>query len=441
MEAKITDLENELAAMKTTFADSIAEVQRTARENQTALIQMMERVLGKQPTIVIEEPVEAETKSPVVGNELLDEFRRSVKKVELPAFTGDDPAGWISRAETYFRVKGTSPAVKVSLAQLSMEGSTIHFFNSLLEEKPDLTWEDFRSELLERYGGLGEGDVYEKLTDIRQKGTVEEYIQEFERLTAQIPRIPDKQFLGYFLHGLKDEIRGKVRSFIAMGPITRSKLFHVTIAVERETSGGSGWTRRNIGLNRNHTGRSNNTDWVFVKNGQGSGSSVGNGPNVNNGPKGSTIHARESKGGGGDRRKGGVHDRGFTHISYHDLVDRKQKGLCYKCGGPFHPLHQCPDKQLRVMVLDNEDEEEEAKLLAVEVEESEEEQDGEISVMNLYEMGSGSGERLQTMKLQATINGVPVVVLVDSGATHNFIARPLVSKLGWHVESTPDFRI
>ncbi|PNX60006.1 hypothetical protein L195_g059969, partial [Trifolium pratense] len=28
-----------------------------------------------------------------------------------------------------------------------------------------------------------------------------------------------------------------------------------------------------------------------------------------------------------------------------------------------------------------------------------------------------------------------------SGATHNFIARPLVSKLGWHVESTPDFRI
>ncbi|MCI34509.1 hypothetical protein A2U01_0055729, partial [Trifolium medium] len=140
--------------------------------------------------------------------------------------------------EVYFRVQDTSVAVKMGLAQLSMEGPTIHFFNSLLEENPNLTWEEFKTELLERYGGLGEGDVYEQLTELRQKGTVEEYIQEFERLTAQIPRLPDKQYLGYFLHGLKDEIRGRVRSFVAMGPITRSKLLHVTKAVEREIYGG-----------------------------------------------------------------------------------------------------------------------------------------------------------------------------------------------------------
>ncbi|MCI29720.1 RNA-directed DNA polymerase (Reverse transcriptase), partial [Trifolium medium] len=56
-------------------------------------------------------------------------------------------------------------------------------------------------------------------------------------------------------------------------------------------------------------------------------------------------------------------------------------------------------------------------------------------------MGSGKGESLQTLKLRATVNGVPVVVLIDSGATHNFITKPLVSKLGWKVEMTPDFRI
>ncbi|MCI56936.1 hypothetical protein A2U01_0078187, partial [Trifolium medium] len=92
----------------------------------------------------------------------MEEFRRSVKKAELPTFTGDNPAGWISRAEIYFWVQDTSPAVKVSLAQLSMEGSTFHCFNSLLDEKPDLTWEKLRLELLWIYGGLGEGDVYEK---------------------------------------------------------------------------------------------------------------------------------------------------------------------------------------------------------------------------------------------------------------------------------------
>ena len=191
--------------------------------------------------------------------------------------------------------------MKVSLAQLSMDGPTIHFFNSLLEEHPDLTWEEFKVELLERYGGLGEGDVYEQLSEIRQKGTVEDYIQEFECLTAQIPRLLDKQYLGYFLHGLKDEIRSRVRSFVAMGPLTRSKLFHVTRAVEREMSSGSGWNRspKIGGSNRVNPGRQGGTDWVFVKGSHNSGHHNGVGPRGVSGP------IREPKQDTADRRKGG----------------------------------------------------------------------------------------------------------------------------------------
>ncbi|MCI41417.1 hypothetical protein A2U01_0062650, partial [Trifolium medium] len=88
-----------------------------------------------------------------------EEFRRSVKKIELPSFDGGDPAGWISRAEVYFRVQETSPEVRVSLAQLCMEGPTIHFFNSLLEDEVELTWERLKDALLDRYGGIGAGDV------------------------------------------------------------------------------------------------------------------------------------------------------------------------------------------------------------------------------------------------------------------------------------------
>ncbi|MCI64080.1 pentatricopeptide repeat-containing protein, partial [Trifolium medium] len=85
------------------------------------------------------------------------------------AFDGDDPAGWISRAEVYFRVHNTLPAVKVSLAQLCMEGPTIHFFNSLLGEDEDLSWEGLKEALLKRYGGHGEGDVYEQLSELKQE--------------------------------------------------------------------------------------------------------------------------------------------------------------------------------------------------------------------------------------------------------------------------------
>lgn len=55
-------------------------------------------------------------------------------------FTGEDLARWIARAEVYFQVQETSPEVRVSLAQLCMEGPTIHFFNSL-DGKDELTWD------------------------------------------------------------------------------------------------------------------------------------------------------------------------------------------------------------------------------------------------------------------------------------------------------------
>lgn len=97
----------------------------------------------------------------------LDEFCQFVKKVELPMFNGEDPTGWIARAEVYFQVQETSSEVKVNLAQLCMEGPMLHFLKSLLDENEDMTWEQFKLELLERYGGIGEGDVYEQLASLQ----------------------------------------------------------------------------------------------------------------------------------------------------------------------------------------------------------------------------------------------------------------------------------
>lgn len=51
----------------------------------------------------------------------MDQYRMAVKKVELPSFNGDDPIGWITRAETYFEVQNTGEEVKIKLAKLSME--------------------------------------------------------------------------------------------------------------------------------------------------------------------------------------------------------------------------------------------------------------------------------------------------------------------------------
>lgn len=70
---------------------------------------------------------------------------------------------WIACVEIYFRVQNTCTKLKVNLAQFCMDGHTIHFFKALLDEDDQLTWEKLKDAVLERYGGIGEGSVFEQL--------------------------------------------------------------------------------------------------------------------------------------------------------------------------------------------------------------------------------------------------------------------------------------
>lgn len=437
MEARVNALEGEISVVRS----SLVSFQEEVKENHANLIAMLEKHFGKSlddegtgsAVSKNKETPEKKTETPKGSPaDKMNEFHQSAKKVELPSFEGEDPAGWISRAEVYFRVQNTAPEVKVSLAQLCMDGPTIHFFNSLIGEDEDLTWESLKIGLLERYGGHGDGDVYEQLTELKQEGSVEDYITEFEYLIAQIPRLPEKQFQGYFLHGLQPEIRGRVRTLATMGEMSRTKLLQVTRAVEKEVKGGNGsgfgrGPKNGPYRSNSHGGNKGVSDWVMVKNKEGGVSS-----SMRSGLRG-------DKQAQGDNRHTGPRDRGFTHLSYNELMERKRKGLCFKCKKPFNPGHQCSEKHLRVLIVDDECEEDgEAKVLAVEVEGGEEDEQGEMSMLDLHHIAH---ENHQTMKFQGIIKGVEVLILVDSGASHNFISQKLVHHMDWPIEQTQQMKV
>jgi hypothetical protein len=341
MDMKVAALEGEMSEVKST----LMEVQNVVKANHETLMAMFEKCLNKsigddegsanKPLKKTSEESPGGSNLNNLKGDVLTEFRQSIKKVELPAFNGEDPAGWISRAEVYFKVHDTSPELKVNLAQLCMEGATIHFFNSLIGEDECMTWTQLKEALLNRYGGHGDGDVYEQLTDLKQDGTVEEYINEFEYLTAQIPKLPDKQFLGYFLHGLNSDIRGRVRSLAAMGDMSRARLLQVTRAVEKEVKGRAGSifnksSRFGNGSSRpgsQPTGRSS-SDWVMVK-GKDHGPSGGARKN-GIGPRGDSAAQN-------DRNRHVSRDRGFSRLTYPEILEMKQKGLCFKCKKTFRP--------------------------------------------------------------------------------------------------------
>lgn len=62
-----------------------------------------------------------------------------------------------------------------------------------------------------KFGGRNKGGICEWLAMIKQTGTVEDYVQDFEVLVRQTKAVSNEQLLGYFLVGLQRELRCQIR--------------------------------------------------------------------------------------------------------------------------------------------------------------------------------------------------------------------------------------
>lgn len=391
---------------------------------------------------------------PTFLEEFVIEYKMAVKKVELPSFDGDDLMGWVTRAETYFEVQGTSEEVKIRLAKLSMEGATIHWFNLLRETDDDLTWLKLKQDLIERYGGRQSDNPFEEMKDLQQTGTVDEYITTFEYVSSQVGRLPEEQYLGYFMGGLKTDIRLRVRT---INPRSRVQKMKIARDVETEMRG-SLLPRVSAGGPRNWKGSGSGGYGLSWKTGYGSqhnpGSTrVGNGstnysagsvqsktgsspsnPNGNTNANTSTTISIGDEG----RRYEGERNCGLKHLPYSELMERKAQGLCFRCGEKYHTLHQCAEKQLRLVILgDDETINEEGEVIAIEVKEDEEEvlDCNSMGLFGIIETNIKSNNTPPTtLRLQGSLKGVSIMILIDNGASHNFVSPHVASALGLNVE-------
>ncbi|MCI05080.1 RNA-directed DNA polymerase (Reverse transcriptase), partial [Trifolium medium] len=94
--------------------------------------------------------------------------------------------------------------------------------------------------------------------------------------------------------------------------------------------------------------------------------------------------------------------------------------------------HQCSSKQLRVIILgDDETLNDEGEIVVLDAESEEEREMEELECKGLGVFGvSSSSSQVRTMKLEGSLQGANILVLIDSGATHNFISPKVVEALG-----------
>ncbi|KAI0497361.1 hypothetical protein KFK09_020584 [Dendrobium nobile] len=140
---------------------------------------------------------------------------------------------------------------------------------------------------------------------------------------------------------------------------------------------------------------------------------------------------KERSGGGGT---GGQ----FKRLTEKEVHEKRAKGLCFRCDEKYMPGHKCRDRTLQVLlVCDNEEDEEEGG--------SSSEVEGEEKLhLDVEEVSLNSVVGFtpsHTMKVRGEIADREVVVLIDSGATHNFISTQIVESLGMELVDTGGYGV
>ncbi|KAD5508876.1 hypothetical protein E3N88_16579 [Mikania micrantha] len=276
----------------------------------------------------------------------------AVKKIKLPEFSGFDPQGWIQKATLYFDINNTPDELRIRLAQLSMVGVAQHWFTIITQVRDSLSWVEFQSELQQQFSGLEIYNLYEQLATIKHGDSIYDYIDDFEYLLSLVPRLPESQALGYFIAGLQDDVKRWVRLH---RPLSRLDAMYLAKDVE--------------GMLRPNSSSGNVSQSCFrylnihgsLAGGQSDGSSVlaQLEPKTFSGSKmaerTSSIRQPFNPQSPLSSQADGGHvfqrDRGVRSLSRTEWEERRKKGLCYKCGQPFSPSHKCPDGQLRVLLL------------------------------------------------------------------------------------------
>ncbi|WVZ05061.1 hypothetical protein V8G54_018407 [Vigna mungo] len=262
------------------------------------------------------------------------------KQVTLPIFEGIDPVNWIYDAEIFFELRGAAEEEKVRLACMSMEGSAGFWVRAWKEKAKNRSWAGLKAGLINRFGGGFRGTAYEQLATLRQDG-MEEFARSFEILLGQTQGLSEELVLGFFLAGLREEIKGQVQIQDPQDLMIAMRIARdVEDAINRARGGVWNGVKVNpVGTRPTSTIVRGDSDRHFATRTGGVeevGTIIREGSTVasNTNPRGNTMEGGDSRG------------RMVRNLPYPEFLKRREEG------------HRCSEKSLRVLLLAEEEEDE-----------------------------------------------------------------------------------
>jgi len=333
-------------------------------------------------------------------------------KLDFPKFNGDNPTGWLYKAEQYFDRYQSTERQKLKTTAFHMEGDALIWFQDSDESGYFSTWNDFSEALLLRFGPAYD-DPMEAITRLRQTSTVTLYKTQFEVLSNRLKNLSEKYKLSCFLSGLKDDIRLPLR---LLDPQNLNKAFAMAKIQEecvlnsRRTSKFSSYTNLNWQSNRSNMASDAKVEMGYKK--DNSSSMV---------PRSNIL---------------------IQKLSSAQMEDRKRKGLCYTCDEKWNRNHVCTKGKIYVLEgCDLFGEQSEEDFLEATDCITEEGINGGYDNPEISLHAITGSPNPRTMRLWGMIKYQGVIILIDSGSSHNFLDASISSKLALEIQQISNIAV
>ncbi|KAG8377804.1 hypothetical protein BUALT_Bualt08G0071700 [Buddleja alternifolia] len=222
--------------------------------------------------------------------------------------------------------------------------------------------------------------------------------------------LPEEYFFASFVSGLRDDIRGAVMS-------TKPNDFHQAVTLAKKQEGTVDVIIKRANLTSNNFSQTKPT----YRNPPSHNSNIRN-PQIP--PKPPYQNQQEPT---------QSHKKLLTAS---EMRARREKNLCYNCDETFVPGHRCKQRQIYMIISEEEElihnSQHESEIIN-EIEEELIDDDMTVSLNSLL----GTTD-MNTLRIKGSVKGQDIPILIDSGSTHCFLDENTAHKLGCKLDySTP----
>jgi hypothetical protein len=287
------------------------------------------------------------------------EFERRAGKIEIPYFDGTTKMtaqSWVQKLDTYLQLNPMREMEAIKFATMYLDGKAHDWWYhglTTLGHNQIVSYTEFTQRLIDRFD-QGDPELhFRELTQLKQTGTTEAYIDEFQRLAVMVQDMSPTRLMMLFTEGLMEPLKGWVKAF---------KPTNLQEAI---------WKTRDLGPAAKPK---------FIPR-----------PPLNNGGRDQRPPINQ----GGRDPKG--FDRGRGRIDDNTRRELRRKQLCFTCKEPWNPSHKCMGRgQVHYIEVtsDNEEEDEIGQIQNMEAETTEAVEEEQITGQD-------------SMATLASISGVP----------------------------------